>query len=91
MTLYKQTYDALPKNYEAAGWDAVHMIARALEKAGPDADPEAIATALREPYKGVLATYNFAAADMTGIDLSSYVYSKLVNGKFTRLPFTRRK
>jgi branched-chain amino acid transport system substrate-binding protein len=87
VALYKQTYAALPKNYEAAGWDAVHMIARALEKVGPDAAPEAIANALREPYKGVLATYNFAASDMTGIDLSSYVYSKLVSGKFTRLPF----
>jgi branched-chain amino acid transport system substrate-binding protein len=87
VALYKQTYAALPKNYEAAGWDAVHMIARALEKAGPDAAPEAVANALREPYKGVLATYNFAASDMTGIDLSSYVYSKLVSGKFTRLPF----
>ncbi len=87
VTLYKQAYAALPKNYEAAGWDAVHMIARALQKVGPDAGPEAIASALREPYQGVLATYNFAAADMTGIDLSSYVYSKLVNGKFTRLPF----
>jgi len=35
----------------------------------------------------VLATYNFGAQDMTGIELSSYVYSKLMNGKFTRLPF----
>ena len=84
---YRKAYNALPKNYEAAGWDAVHMIARALEKVGPDAAPADVAKALREPYKGVLATYNFAAADMTGIELSSYVYSKLVNGKFTRLPF----
>ena len=90
VNLYRKTYNALPKNYEAAGWDAVHIAARALEKAGPDAAPEAIATAMREPYKGVLATYNFAADDMTGIELSSYIYSKLVNGKFTRLPFTRK-
>jgi branched-chain amino acid transport system substrate-binding protein len=87
VALYKQTYGDLPKNYEAAGWDAVHMLARALEKTGPDAAPEAVAAALREPYKGVLATYNFGARDMTGIDLSSYVYSKLVDGKFTRLSF----
>jgi branched-chain amino acid transport system substrate-binding protein len=88
VALYKQAYGALPKNYEAAGWDAVHMIARALQKLGPDATPEAVAKALREPYNGVLATYDFGASDMTGIELSSYVYSKLVNGKFTRLPFT---
>jgi len=87
---YKKAYNALPKNYEAAGWDAVHVLARALEKVGPDAGPEAIARAIREPYKGVFAAYNFAAPDMTGIELSSYVYSKLVNGKFTRLAFTAR-
>jgi branched-chain amino acid transport system substrate-binding protein len=87
VNLYKKTYNALPKNYEAAGFDAVNALARALEKVGPDASPEALAKALREPYKGVLATYNFGAQDMTGIELSSYVFSKLMNGKFTRLPF----
>lgn len=88
--LYKKAYNALPKNYEAAGWDAVHIIAKALEKVGPDATPAQLAQAMREPYKGELASYNFAAADMTGIELSSYVFSKLLNGKFTRLPFTAK-
>ena len=87
---YRKAYDALPKNYEAAGWDGVHIVARALDKLGPDATPEALSAAVRAPYKGVLATYNLGAADMTGIELSSYVYSKLVNGKFTRLPFTNK-
>jgi len=90
VALYRKTYNALPKNYDAAGWDAVHIAVKALEKAGPDAAPEAIAAAMRGPHKGVLASYNLAADDMTGIELSSYVYSRLVNGKFTRLPFTAR-
>ncbi len=90
VNLYRKTYREPPKNYESAGWDAVHIVARALQKAGPDASPDALAAAMREPYKGVLATYNFAAPDMTGIELSSYVYSKLVEGKFTRLQFTTK-
>jgi branched-chain amino acid transport system substrate-binding protein len=84
---YQQAYNALPKNYEAAGWDAVHIAAKALDTAGPNAKREEITTAVRGPYPGVLAAYNFAADDMTGIQLSSYVYSKLVKGTFTRLPF----
>ncbi len=86
--LYRKANNALPKNFETAGWDAVHIAARALEKVGPDAGNEAIALAMREPYQGALAKYNFGAPDMTGIDLSSFIYSKLVKGKFTRLPFT---
>ncbi|GGC61531.1 ABC transporter substrate-binding protein [Chelatococcus reniformis] len=85
--LYKKTYGALPKNYEAAGWDAVNIVAQAIAKAGPNADRQAIAQAMRQPFKGVLANYDFSAADLTGIDLSSYVFSKLVKGQFTRLPF----
>lgn len=86
--LYRKANNALPKNFEAAGWDALHIVARALQKVGPDAGNEAIAMAMREPYEGVLAKYNFGAPDMTGIGLSSFVFSKLVKGKFTRLPFT---
>src|SRR5580700_7439857 len=87
---YRQTYNSLPKNYEAAGWDAVHIIAKAVETAGANAKHEEIARAIRGPYAGVFAAYNFAADDMTGIQLSSYVYSKLVKGAFARLPFVAK-
>jgi branched-chain amino acid transport system substrate-binding protein len=85
---YRRAYNALPKNFEAAGWDAVNIVARAIGKAGATASREALAMAMREPYEGAMARYNFAAPDMTGIELSSYVYSRLVKGQFTRLPFT---
>lgn len=87
---YQQEYNALPKNYEAAGWDAVHVAAKAIETAGPNATRAEIAKAMRGSYSGTLASYNFAADDMTGIELSSYVYSKLVKGHFTRLPFAAK-
>jgi branched-chain amino acid transport system substrate-binding protein len=89
--LYQKTYNAVPKNFDAAGWDGVHLVARAMEKVGPDAGYEALAKALREPYEGVMASYNFGADDMTGIALTSYVYSKLVKGQFTRVPFRAGK
>jgi branched-chain amino acid transport system substrate-binding protein len=89
--LYRKEYGTLPKTYEAAGWDAVHFLAKALEKAGPDADAEALAAAMRGPAQGVLAAYDFSRDDMTGIELSSYTYSKLIKGQFTRLPFVNRK
>ena len=84
--LYRKEYNAPPKNFEAAGWDAVHLVADAISKAGPD-NREAIAAAMRHRYEGAMATYDFSAPDMTGIELSSFVYSKVIKGKFTRLPF----
>ena len=85
--LYKQTYNGTPKNYEAAAWDAAHIITQALTKAGPDATGQKLCDAMRAPYKGVLANYDFSADDMTGIPIGSFVFSKLVGGKYTRLPF----
>ena len=86
--LYRKANNALPKNFESAGWDAVNIVAKAIGKAGANASREAIAIAMRDPYEGAMAKYNFAAADMTGIELSSFIFSRLVQGKFTRLPFT---
>ena len=54
---------------------------RALAKVGPDAGGPKLCEAMREPYSGVMANYNFTADDMTGIGLSSFVFSKLVNGQ----------
>ena len=75
------------KNFEAAAWDAVNIAMRALAKVGLDAGSEKLCAAMREPYTGVMANYNFSADDMTGIGLSSFVFSKLVNGQYTRTPF----
>lgn len=88
--LFVKKYNSPPKNFEAAGWDAVHIIAAALRKAGPNASRAQIADAARGIHKGAMATYDFSKPDLTGIDLSSYVFSRLVKGKFERLPFTAK-
>lgn len=84
---FKAAYGRLPKNYEAAGWDAVHVLADGLKAAGPDADGQALCTAMRKPWQGVLAKYDFAAPNMTGLELTSFSYSQVKGGAFTRLPF----
>ncbi|CAN5757485.1 ABC transporter substrate-binding protein [soil metagenome] len=85
--LYKQAYNSTPKNYEAAAWDAAHIMAAAIKKAGPDATGEKLCEAMKTPYSGVLASYDFSADDMTGIPIGSFIFSKLVGGKYTRTPF----
>ena len=84
---FQKEHGRLPKNFDAVGYDAVQILVRGLQKAGADATPDALCAAMRAPHNGVLAPYDLAAADMGGLKVSSFVYSRYENGKFTRLPF----
>jgi branched-chain amino acid transport system substrate-binding protein len=88
---FQKANNSLPKNFEAAGWDAVQIAAKAIEKAGPNGTPKDIANAMRGVHPGVMAKYDFSQDDLTGIDLGSYVFSKVVKGKFERLPFVAQQ
>jgi branched-chain amino acid transport system substrate-binding protein len=84
---FQKANNSLPKNFEAAGWDAVQIIAKGIEKAGSNGTPKDIANAIRGVHQGAMAKHDFSQDDLTGIDLGSYVFSKVVKGKFERLPF----
>ena len=85
--MYRQEYKETPKNFEAAGWDMVQFMVAALRAVGPEAKPAEVCEWLRRPHSGILADYDFREPDLTGMKLPSYVYSKLVKGEYTRLPF----
>lgn len=88
---YKKEFPGRPpKNNEAMGYDSVMVTAAAQRKAGPDAANKAICDAARTTFDGVLTRYDFSAPDMNGIALGGFTYSRLVDGQFTRLPFTAR-
>jgi branched-chain amino acid transport system substrate-binding protein len=84
---FQKEYGRLPKNYEAVGWDSVMALAAALEKVGPDAGQGELCAALRTPYEGVFAPYDFSADDMGGLTLGAFSYSLLTKGEFSRLPY----
>lgn len=85
--MYRKEYNAPPKNFEAAGWDMVNFMVEVLKTSAPNAKPADMCEALRKPHQGALADYDFREPDLTGMKLGSFVYSKLVNGQYTRLPF----
>jgi branched-chain amino acid transport system substrate-binding protein len=84
---FKKEYGRLPKNFDAVGYDSVQILLRGLQKTGANATSEALCTALRTTHAGVLAPYDLAASDMGGLKVSSFVYSRYENGKFSRLAF----
>jgi branched-chain amino acid transport system substrate-binding protein len=82
----QKNFNIKAKNAEAVAWDAVHAITAGLKKVGPDASHEALCEVVKGPFSGVTTQYDFSAPDMTGVKLSGYLFSKLVNGQYTRLP-----
>jgi branched-chain amino acid transport system substrate-binding protein len=84
---FKAEYGHLPKQFEAAGWDAVMVVAAGLKQVGPNPAEGALCAAIREPYAGVFGKYDFSALDMGGLTLGSISYSMLKNGQLTRLPY----
>jgi branched-chain amino acid transport system substrate-binding protein len=89
--LFQKEYGRLPKILEALGWDAVHVILAAFKKVGVGAANEKLCEAIRSPFKGDMTDYDFSSDDLNGIKLSNIVYSKLVAGQFTRLPFQAKE
>ncbi len=89
--LYRAEYGMLPKGFEGLGWDAAQIIFKALEKVGADATPAQLGDAIiavSGAYKGVAGTRDFRAADKTGYQLSSFVYTKISNGQWKRVNFS---
>ncbi|MGQ3672745.1 ABC transporter substrate-binding protein [Xanthobacter sp. TB0136] len=84
---FRSEYGVLPKTMEASAWDAFNAVAAGLAKAGPDAPAGALCEAIRGPFEGAMARFDFSQEDLTGLTLKSYVFSRLDKGKFVRLPF----
>lgn len=84
---FQKEYGRLPKHFEAAGYDAVMATVAALKRASSNAAPDALCQEVRTPYQGAFAQYDFTAKDLGGLTLSSFSYSLLTKGKFSRLPF----
>lgn len=86
---FQKEFNAVPKNFEAAGWDLVNIYAAALKAAGPTASPAQLCEAVRKSNApGVLVEKrDLSAKDMTGIRLSSFVFSKVTNGVYSRVNF----
>jgi branched-chain amino acid transport system substrate-binding protein len=90
LAAFSKEYGRLPKTFETAAWDAGQLAAKALSQAGAAAGSAQICDALRKPYAGALAHYDFSSPDQTGLSLKSIVYSKLTNGRFSRLPYRNK-
>ena len=85
--IFQKEFGNMPKSIEAFGWDAVHVLAKGLAKTGPEPAQGKLCEAVRGKFEGANADFDFAAEDMTGLKLRDFVFSRVVDGKFTRLKY----
>jgi branched-chain amino acid transport system substrate-binding protein len=77
VTSFEEHYGYKPDDFAATGYDAIYLLAEAIEKAG-STEPADIREALANlEYQGVEGTFEF---DSVGEGLHTMAYGKVVNG-----------
>ncbi|MBW1801545.1 MAG: ABC transporter substrate-binding protein [Deltaproteobacteria bacterium] len=78
----KEVPKVFPTLFHALGWDAIHLIAMAMEKAGND--PVKIRDELEKTknYPGAVGKYNYSQTNHSGLGIEILTYVKVQNGKF---------
>ncbi|MBG0776671.1 MAG: ABC transporter substrate-binding protein [Desulfovibrionaceae bacterium] len=79
--LYEKRFGSAVSTFGGHGWDAVYLLAKAIEQAGSD-DPKAIRDALEKVtgLVGTAGTFNMSAKDHNGLDQSAFVMIRIENG-----------
>ncbi len=84
--LYKEIYHydrRFPINtHSGYAWDAIMILARALEKVGPDREKLREAIENTKGYVGISGIYNITPEDHNGLDESSMIIVKIRNGRW---------
>ena len=84
--LYKKVYQydrKFPINtHSGYAWDAIMILARALEKVGPDREKLREAIENTKGYVGLSGIYNLTPEDHNGLDESSMIIVKIVKGRW---------
>jgi len=80
--VYKHDKEFPINTHSGYAWDAITIVANAMEKAGTD--PKALRTAIEQTrgYVGVSGVYNLTAEDHNGLDVDSLVMVQVKNGEF---------
>ncbi len=65
-------------------WDAIYMIANAIEKVGTNRDKVRDAIEQTKNFVGISGVFNVTAADHNGLDTNSMVMIQVKDGKFVK-------
>ncbi len=85
-SLYEGRFSGEVSTFGGHGWDAVMLLAEAIEKAGSD-DPKAIRDALEQiqGHVGTAGIFNLSPEDHNGLDSSAFAMVTIENGDWKLL------
>lgn len=81
---FQNKYNYSTSSFGGHGWDAFHIVKKAIETAGDD--PQKIRDAIESGTKdfiGISGIFNLSSEDHNGLDGDSLVMIEVKNGKFT--------
>ena len=81
----KNNPEVFPTLQHALGWDAIHLFAVAMKKAGSDSVKIRDELEKIKKYSGAAGEYNLSPSDHQPLGLKALVYVKVQNGKFVLL------
>lgn len=80
---FKAKYNKSADTFGGHAYDALTLVARALEKAGPDKAKIRDEIESTKGYAGTGGVFNMSAQDHNGLTKGAFVMIKVVNGKWT--------
>ena len=84
---YREKFGEAASTFGGHAWDAVHIVAKAIEKAGPDRARIRDEIENLKNFVGIGGVFNFSPDDHNGLGkgVESLVLVKIVDGKWTLL------
>jgi len=80
---YQDKYGKAPDTFGGYAYDAMMLVTKALEKAGPDKAKIRDANESTQGYAGITGTFSMSAEDHNGLGRASFAMVQIVDGKWT--------
>ncbi|MFW6113601.1 MAG: ABC transporter substrate-binding protein, partial [Actinomycetota bacterium] len=85
---YEAEYGGSINTFAGHGWDAIHIVTDALERAGADASPAELRDAIEETSNlvGTAGVFNYSPTNHNGLTPEDLVMVEIVDGAWSMAP-----
>ena len=91
VTTYESRFDERASTFAGHSYDAMTILAKAIETAGDDREKVRAAIENIQGLIGTAGTFNFSATDHNGLGIDAFAMLTVKNGQFTLLKETQAK